>query len=231
MKVEIKNPKLNRLCDKLTTIFRNDKLFRISSVLAAVFWLIAIAHAAGNIRNLAYILQMILMVTCIVFNYFAYRNRENSLCKSLIGALLGVHICDLLYFLSEHYFEYGLDMETWVLIAQLISAVMLFANHFKMMAEHNSNKNTVFFSQALIIVKSLITIADYALCLTLPFGEYGINIGLLFDGLGCIASYILVVCVEARLDSYRLIRESAEAEGIWTEEMKEETKLKVFGKK
>ena len=231
MKVEIKNPKLNKLCDKLTSIFSNDMLFRVSSVLAVVFWLIAIVHATSSIRNLAYILQMILMIICIGFNYFAYRNRENSLCKSLIGALLGVHICDILYFLSEHYFEYGLDMESWVLIAQLISAVMLFANHFKMMAEHNSNKNTVFFSQALIIIKSIITVLDYALCLTAPFGAYGLNIGLLFDGLGCIASYILVVCVEARLDSYRIIRESAEAEGVWTKEMKEETKLKVFGKK
>ena len=105
--------------------------------------------------------------------------------------------------------------------------VILFFNHLSINSFHHSTKGRILLNQiiALVLVGYQVAVIIIA-ALTSPDAEFVISKTV--QSLGIIFIADIIVCIETKLNAYKLIREASAEDGSWTEKKKAKTKKDLF---
>jgi len=191
-------------------LFTNDKFF-LAMVLCAVIG--EAVYACINIFVYRYAIQaqftLIFRVLCVIFLYSSYRKHSKNVMKGMMGALLAAQLITAIQYLSE----FLIPAEYICLPLFAILSALIFINHFIINADHKASPSMVKLNQILVV---LLFINDAVLEISWFAANptsfcFVVSVANIIGFLGMSTS---IVCVESRLDAYRLDREKAG----WTEE-------------
>lgn len=225
--------------------FLNKKLLRASIAIAIICFAGSVitgcvpSSSGPSVMNM---IEGICMVGLVFAIYWSYTTHNLAVLNTLIGASLGVFVFAyvagalsniLLLGITN---EYGLPANTLTTVVALIEAVLfvwIFFNHLSVNAQHAPASKRILVNQIIIfimIIYQIISIVIYVLTVCLSSAPATpVIISNLFITVGKIFLFCIVICTETNLNFYKRTREQCEAEGTWTEEKKQETKIKAFG--
>jgi len=192
-------------------IFTNDKFF-FAMVLCAVigegiFAMISIF--AWNDTNPSRIILLMRLI-CVVVLYISYKRHSKNVMKGMMGALLMAQLITSILLVS-----YSQPFEAFInsILGVVINASM-FVNHFIINSDRKASPSMIKINQILWAMLFVInTAGDIMWTAASPEVPY-IIIAFIIDIIGFAGMSAVVVCIESRLDAYRLDREAAG----WTEE-------------
>jgi len=190
-------------------LFTNDKCFLAVTLLAVIGEL---GYALIEICMGEYIqsqFTLIFRVACVLCLYISYKKYSKNVMKGMMGALLATQTMTAAIYMT--------DIDTVVGSvcgpAFLILSLLLFINHFIINADHKASPAMIIMNQILLILLVINNIVWSGYFLLGSNSVVEVLMGIL-DIFGFIGMTSIVVCVESRLDAYRLDREEAG----WTEE-------------
>jgi len=190
-------------------LFTNGKFFLAVTVIAALSQLI---FFVGFLPRLGFGLITFIpfaQVVCEIVLYVSFKKHSKNVMKGMMGAMLMLIMLDASRYLQGN--EMIIDTVLDIIYFGLV--VFLFINHFVINSTRLSSKINILANQIAVV---LIAITVLVLEIV-AFPLYSMTIDYLFSILTIISFAgfaALVVCVESRLDAYRLDREAAG----WTEE-------------
>jgi len=196
--------------------FTNDKVFSIVaiggfvcsmlySISCLVFWNGILASTYAS----AAILMLIngISVLCL---YISYKKHSKNVMKGLIGVLLYGSFATVCTITFPYTNTFALDIICSFALLALTLAILV--NHFIINSDHKSRKNNIRVNQCLAWL-----IVIVAIIWPISWIPYLKGIAIIFQfitSIGIIFIVGTIVCVESRLDAYRLDREAAG----WSEE-------------
>ncbi len=191
-------------------LFENDLFFLLMTILAVVGeTLYSIIGLAVTPRAPLPYIGLLFRVGCVIVLYDSYRKHSKNVMKGMMGALLMGQLLTAISLLSDRV----LPIEVVTTPIFVILSAFLFINHFIINADHNPSMAMVNLNRVLVLVllvNNFLRAGAYCLqCESLVEG-----VSVLLDGLGFLGLSSVVVCVESRLDAYRIDRQTAG----WTEE-------------
>jgi len=186
-------------------LFTSDKFF-LATVLCAVTG--AVIYKLMMPLTFDSVAELIVLVCCQIALYFAYWKHSKNVMKGLLGALL---MDQLLVSISAVPNSSHNEMPFAVIYLVLIFALSV--SHFIINSERHSSPRMVRINQIIAVLIVLTGTAWNLLCIV-DAPDSAIIVSSLFAILGFAGEVCLIVCVESRLDAYRLDREAAG----WTEE-------------
>jgi len=196
----------------LKKLFTNDKFF-LATVLLTVLGSIAFCICCLKIwMQYSYMAAIVIVnsVSVIAF-YYSYRKHSKNVMKSLGGFLL----MGLLALTIVATFPLDPTDPIYIVLSlvNLIVVMVLCINHLVINSNHHSKSSNIRLNQVLLFVQFLIYIIMAARWIA---GISGIILVLYMIGIPVAAFGVTasIVCVESRLDAYRIDREEAG----WTEE-------------
>jgi len=192
-------------------LFTNDKFF-LATVLVAIFGtaIKAVANWIAFPETSGLIVIEVLAALCVLVLFTSYRKHSKNVMKCIVGALL---MLVLLYSIS-------CLMDTNVIIAasivkafQVLFAAGLFITHNLINSDHHSNAGFIRFNQLLCVLIFLCEVVTTGLFMQINVTVLS-KVADVIGAIGFASVVAAIVCVESRLDAYRLDREAAG----WTEE-------------
>jgi len=186
-------------------LFTSDKFFLVSiiiAVLGTVFHnsvMLIILYPVP----LIYTFVKLICILSAVFLYSSYKKHSKNVMKGLMGALLMAQLLEAIGFVQGN--ETPVDtVFSWISI--ILSAV-LFINHFIINSDHHSSPAMIKLNQVICV---LLAIAFFVWDMTWAFayGSALVAVASVALALGEFGRYAAVVCVESRLDAYRIAREA-----------------------
>jgi len=193
-------------------LFTNDRFF-LAMVLCAV-----LGEGLYSVFSLLYdfsrmisaVIPMIIRILCVVFLFDSYRKHSKNVMKGLMGALLMAQVLNAitLFGLGDTF-----SLMTASTVVFLLLNLALFVNHFIINSDHHSSGGNVTLNQVIMILLAILNTARVVYLMTVVPGTL-VGISFVVDIIGYIGMSAVIVCVESRLDAYRLQREAAG----WTEE-------------
>jgi len=199
----------------LQRLFTNDTFFLVVTILSIAGLLpyavdtFAGFFASGSMRLLTMGLTLIVCCACILTLYLSYLKHNKNIMKPMMGALLMALLMD-----SFSYISSDLPVDRILTPIYVLLSLALFINHMVINGTRRARPTAIALNR--IIVFMLVLLQTVWTCVALSTfisGAWHVigNIAYIF-GYSCMAASI--VCIESRLDAYRLDREAAG----WTEE-------------
>jgi len=192
-------------------IFTNDKFFLTMVVLGFVGALLsAVYYAVPTFVDfdLKATFFLLFEAVCLISLYISYKKHSKNVMKGMIGALLSAMLFDSTCWLDT---DFGLD--TVFSCVLIVLNIALFSNHFIINKEHHSKPFNIRINQFLVLlIGAVYIIWDVMWIINYPNGAD--IFGAVVECVYSIGVAVTIVCVESRLDAYRLDREKAG----WTEE-------------
>jgi len=194
----------------LGKIFTNDKFFMVISVVGTVsFFINALFYLTQNIidYDITMAISLLFLSVCQGTLYVSYIMHNKNVMKGMMGALLGALLLNASEWISS---TVALDKVVgWIFLMLMI--VLMF-NHFVINSDHHSNPKNIYFNQILVIFCVILLLLWDILW---AINNGGKIIGAAIVDAFCSTSVLAcIVCVESRLDAYRIDRENAG----WTKE-------------
>jgi len=187
-------------------LFTNDKFFLTMSLCATIGGLLYYLElTVWSEATYTYALPSIFSAICALAIYIAYCKHSKNVMKGMIGALLAARLLEGLQTIGET--ETNVGKVFAPIYAILLLA--LFVNHFIVNSNRKSRAGAVVVNQVISILLATINIV-WAVLISPECDIHYIIVWILAYP----SAYLAVVCVESRLDAYRLDREAAG----WTEE-------------
>lgn len=186
-------------------LFTNDRFFLAVSAIAILgemfFSSLMLIAKPESIRSTGIFLLLAIFLLCV---YCSYRDHSKNVMKGLMGSVLATLLMVSLSYLTE--------METLFdkvfAPAFLVLVATLFVNHFSINADRHPSPKGVLLNQILSFLVAAVYLA-WIIC----------GIPALKDSTEILANIIhavafpcfiaTIVCVESRLDAYRIDREAA----------------------
>jgi len=192
-------------------LFTNDKFYLVMTIcgsLGLVVFLFMMYFLSGKEYILSR-LALLVEALCVFFLYVSYIKYSKNVMKGMMGALLMA----ILLAAINSFTALSLPVETVFAAIYLAVAVILFVSHFIINSNHHSKASFIKLNQALCLVYALNLLAWDGMWIIVDQSPMNIIASVIniVTGVGVMAS---VICVESRLDAYRLDREAAG----WTEE-------------
>jgi len=201
--------------DSLKKLFTNDSFFRLAAlcgVVANVLGLIVrmLMGAAGTI-DFPYSMKCLFEGACMLVLFLSYNRHNKNLMKGILGALLAVNLLTSVDIMPV---MLGFPLDFTIAVAFFLLSLILFVNHFVMSSSRQSSPKNIYLNQIVSI-----------LLIMIPGVLWGV-VGIVYDHsvpgvvtqaidvIGFSGMIAAIVCIESRLDAYRLDRETAG----WTEE-------------
>lgn len=194
---------------KMKKLFTSDKFFLTGTILGVIGVLLyAITAVISSPENYGKLILMAVDVTCTIGLYVSYKKHNKNVMKYLIGFKL----MEILSQVIDGSFPLNLD-DKYVAALSIINVIIVIAlciNHFVINSDHHSRSGNILINQVLLFAYLIVAIA---------FGIPTISdmksiLSFIILVCGCFGNMAVIVCVESRLDAYRLDREAAG----WTEE-------------
>jgi len=191
-------------------LFTSDKFF-LAMVLCAVIGegvYVLISIFAWNYAIQSQIV-LLLRLLCVLTLYISYKLHSKNVMKGMMGALLMAQTITAILCISES----QLSVEYFCYPIFAVLSALLFINHFIINSDRKANPFMITLNQ-IILVLLFINNAIMGIAWIIIVPEPILIIASIFDKIGFLGMIAVVVCVESRLDAYRLDREAAG----WTEE-------------
>jgi len=192
--------------------FTSDSAFRFYTVFGAAGTVVA------SVLNLIFYPELVLTVVidllrvlCVITLFVSYKKHSKNVMKGMMGALLMLMIVHAVACVSNNYS--GTARERIASIIYVALSAGLFVNHFVITGERIAKPEQVALNQVLcaLMVVAMILISGSVVETENSILE---RLGEFLYTLSFASSVASVICVESRLDAYRLEREKAG----WTEE-------------
>lgn len=166
---------------------------------------------------------------CLIALLIAFKKGETNVQKTLLGALIyGSMIGTFQYFidyvdiLSNGYTDFVYD--TVLFAAFSIGEIGLFVSHVILQSDHKGSKKAIYAIYVFVAIGIIANIVDAIREINLGLTDGSLY---LLNNFGCDFFFLTILCIEARVQAYKEIREKATANGTWTPEAKAEAK-KLF---
>jgi len=183
-------------------LFTNDLFFDIICLLSSIGIVVSAAALylfGGSLQEL--VLNIILMI-CLIGLYVSYVNHQKNVMKGLLGSLLMALLIDaILACIGTKGFE---------LVVGIVMAYLLFfinVNHFIINDTHKSSPDKIYHSQVACLIVLIVTIIICALSNSVATSTAQKAFIVLYSICYYLA-IVAVVCVESKLDSFRIRREA-----------------------
>lgn len=204
----------------IKTLFENQKAMKVFAILAlisgiAVAAIFYVLDGGLALQQPIYLIQGVLAI----FLYRAYAKHDKNVMKGLMGALLTELILnELCYLFGFFTVRLGAITEISSLYAAVFIALeviyfglalALFIDHFVINSDHHSSPKLVRLNRILLIAL-LITIVAQEVCNFFALGEVE-ALSLLSQIVWFVlevSTYAVIVCIESKLDAFRIKRES-----------------------
>jgi len=196
----------------MKNLFTNDKFF-LATVLMTVIGTIAYEfYCLSFFPQYSYIAVIVLVnAVSTVALYVSYKNYSKNAMKCLIGFLL----MGLLALTIATVFPIEPEQQLYTVFSliDLLVVVLLCVNHFVINSEHHSKSINIRLNQILLFILFVLYVVMAVVWIKTTTGiiNFVYMMGIPVVAFGITAA---VVCVESRLDAYRIDREAAG----WTEE-------------
>lgn len=194
-------------------LFTSDSLFLFSAILSAFCGITnTVLYFLGDFNPeriaFAYVISNLAIGICSIILYISYTKHNKNIMKGVIGLLLGVILIE-----DATSLEVCFNTSTYGVIELIlvILDIALIINHIILNSTHYSKPSTIKINQ-LIIVLQIITslyllvsfISEHITNSTLSLYNIVDSIAVTFV---FVATDIVIVCVESRLDWFKEIRE------------------------
>ncbi len=187
-------------------VFTNDKFF-LAMVLFAVlgnliYFASVVLYYMGGSFMLAQ-LPLLIEALCALFLYSSYKKHSKNVMKGLMGAML---MGQLLYAISN-LSVLSVPGDSIVVPIYAVLSAALFVNHFIINSDHHSSPSMIRLNQIIVCLLALDAAVWNLLWLVAEPSALNVIcvLGFFFGLIGVSA---VVVCVESRLDAYRIEREA-----------------------
>jgi len=193
-------------------VFTNDKFFLATVVMSVIGTIAFSVYCLSEFPQYSYMaVIMAFNAVSAVALYASYKNYSKNMMKGLIGFLLMGLLS--LTVTSVFPLEPKQLLYTVLSLVNLLVAAALCVNHFIISSDHHSRSSNIRMNQVLLFVMFVLFVALAATWIKGATGSVAVlyMIGIPVGAFGVTAE---IVCVESRLDAYRLDREAAG----WTEE-------------
>jgi len=194
-------------------LFTNDKFFGAVTILAIVGMILcdSLLFVCEPTANLTLIMDIICVI-CILFLYTSYRKHRKNMMKCIIGSLLTLVILRPINTLTSGY-VIGYPVSTVIMYCYTFAAIILFIDHLLINSDHHSNAGLIRTNQIFCVIIFICEIISTVSALT-TIDNTLMKVGYWIGAISFACVTASIVCVESRLDAYRLDREAAG----WTEE-------------
>lgn len=192
-------------------LFTSDRFFQIVTIMGVVGAAIGALYYCIPMfetfdLSAAFILAF--QCPCTLCLYISYKKHDKNIMKGMLAALLTNMLINPVCWLDTTYvldFVFG--------IISIVLNLSLFINHFIINAQHHSMPLNIRINQLIVLLDFVLYVVwDFAWIFTNPFGVS--TIGAVVEIVGTVGIMSTIVCVESRLDAYRINREACG----WTEE-------------
>jgi len=189
---------------KIKELFEDDRFFAItmwcSILLSIPFVIVVFLSYTDKVILMSAAIRLTTSV-CLFVAYYSYRKHSKNIMKGMIGSVLMGYMC-IIY---SSFFAYDDFVITLVIaILMLVFAI----NHYIINGEHHSNPVGVYISQFLGMFFAIILCLEAALLVPDCVNTGDTIVQLLM----CVAqpsAIFCIICIETRIDSYKLKRENA----------------------
>ncbi len=185
-------------------LFTSDKFFGIAAILGCIGLI-----AGGILGFIIYPEYLTLSVQCIVMGlavYFmasSYRKHSKNVMKGLLGALLMAALLSAI----ECFGSAASLVDKVCAPIVLVAVLGLFVSHFYINSDHHSKPGMIRLNQVLWLVLAVVWALNVIAWACVSGGALSILMSVVV-ALGRIFMGASVVCVESRLDAYRIEREA-----------------------
>jgi len=191
-------------------LFTNDKFFLAAVIIAIagslLFCIYGLIYTPENYMGMSIIF---ISALCVLGLYISYKKHSKNVMKPLMGALLmSLVICQISFF-SQTYSVFDLFFN----IICLLMAIILFLNHLVINSSRQASPSSIRTNQSCALLFAVTYFVWVALWVPMAVNGLGRVLYAVF-AVSVLCTLLTVVCVESRLDAYRLDREAAG----WTEE-------------
>ncbi len=195
-------------------LFTNDKFFLAMVILTVLGKAVnALYFLCPMSTSIPYAVNFAFFAACEITLYSSYTRHSKNVMKGMMGAMLTAQVLCATTLLSEA-IDASINLVIPVVI--FVVSVLLFTNHFVINSDRKASAKRVKFNQILLVLLAIGLIAYdiYSIAMKGSAISGALVALILLDVVGSIGMTASVVCVESRLDAYRLDRENAG----WTEE-------------
>lgn len=175
------------------------------------------------------VLVTLIDCVCLIALLIAFKKGETNVQKTLLGALIygsmiGTfqNFIDYVDILSNGYADFVYD--TVLFAAFSIGEIGLFVSHVILQSDHKGSKKAIYAIYVFVAIGIIANIVDAIREINLGLTDGSLY---LLNNFGCDFFFLTILCIEARVQAYKEIREKATANGTWTPEAKAEAK-KLF---
>ncbi len=182
-------------------IFTNDKFFLAMVLCAVLGELIFLGFQVFvHPEYVISYLSLLIRIGCVAVLYSSYRKHSKNVMKGMMGALLMAQLLTSLSYLSSG------DAVGRALVYVVLNAA-LFVVHFIINSDHHSSPALIRVNQVLFLLMAILNTVTEVVDIS-RIGSFTAAIPLIADIFGFIGMMAAVVCVESRLDAYRIEREA-----------------------
>jgi len=194
----------------LKKLFTNDVFFAVAAILGFLGELIFCTIAGICYpQSIGEYIIIFLSGLLSLFLYVSYIKHNKNAMKAQMGAILMAEISAAVCSVGTHLFSTFFVY----IVVQFVLALLLFVNHIAINSVHNSSPKKVFVNQ-IVCVLLAITVFVWDINGLSQCKNTLEVFSVICDMIGHPCMIAVVVCVESRLDAYRIGREAAG----WTEE-------------
>lgn len=207
----------------LRKIFNDSKVLLLSCIIAFISFIISGCLYYCDYGLFSYSFPNFCASLILISLLICYKNGETNCQKSLMGALLFFLFTDNLdmFATSLDYNGMGnvITIRTGI---SVVLALIIFYNFLAVQVDHVGIKKNVIISQATIIAMFIFFIFSFIQTL-----KAGALVSDVFFYIAQICTYVMIVCIETKVQIYKGIRLKLKTEGTWNDEARMEYK-KMF---
>ena len=204
-------------------IFNNSKVLLVSCIVGCICFIIAGVLYIGDYGLFSYSFPLFCVALVLISLFVSYKNGEINCQKSLMGALLFYLFADNLDMFATSLDFNGINNVITIRTGiSVILTLIIFYNYLVAQSDHIGIQINVIISQATIFVMLVFFIISFIQTL-----KAGVLASDIFFYVAQISTYIMIVCIETKVQIYKRIRMRLKSEGAWNDDTRQENK-KIF---
>ena len=207
----------------LSDIFNSSKVLLVSCIIASISYIISGVLYLGDYGLFSYSLPNFCVSLILISLLTCYKNGETNCQKSLMGALLFFLFANNLNMFATSLDCNGISNVITIRTGiSVVLALIIFYNYLVSQSDHIGIKKNVTISQITIITMFIFFVVSFVQTL-----KADVLVSDIFFYTANICTYVMIVCIETKVQIYKGIRLKQKAEGTWNDEARMESK-KIF---
>ena len=206
--------------ENLAKVFMNSKLLLICGIAASILMFASGIATTVVYRNISWGLPNFFTALLSIGILISYRTGETNCQKMLIGSLIFFLMYDAITMVAS---AISVASPTLLIVRCAFVAALfflIFTNHLILQSDHTGTRVASFVNQCALIV-----LLAALVFFTIKLGfEDGTTIANWFYDIGLVAAVTMIVCIETKIQTYRLIRAEGKKNGTWNDESRAKNK-------